>query len=529
MKKDKIHISGTLVPMRKIIGIFSILMFGLFIQSCASVGPEFVKPDAEYLDKWLAEDVAILDETTPDLSRWWQIFNDPVLDNLVEEARENNNTLEIAGLRVLEARAQLGIAVGAQYPQSQITSGDATFISTPDNSGVGSSDWSFNLGASASWEIDFWGKFRRGVESADAAFLASIANYEQSLVSLSSLVVDTYIIIRSVEEQLDIAYDNVELQEKSYQIAKVLFQNGETSELDMQQVNTLLLSTKATIPNLEVQLKQARNVLSTLLGKPPGTVEPLLVGMSGIPAVPDEISIGVPADMLRRRPDVRQAELLALSQNALVGVAQADLYPSFSLFGSIGLSAGGPGDSDFGDLFDGDALTYSVGPSFVWPFLNYGRIKNRVRVEDARLQQSLINYREVVLQAAREAEDAMASYIGTREQTEILAETVTSAERSVELSTLRYQEGFSDYQRVLDSLQTLFNQQQRYITIRGNTVSNLVSLYRALGGGWQNRENRSYISTESFETMTGRTDWGELLNEPVKDQEENTTKHTIDW
>ena len=200
-----------------------------------------------------------------------------------------------------------------------------------------------------------------------------------------------------------------------------------------------------------------------------------------------------------------------MSQNALVGLAEADLYPSFSLTGSIGLAAGGPGDSDFGDLFSSDALALTIGPSFVWPFLNYGRIKNNVRVQDARLQQALVNYREAALQAAREAEDAMAAYLGASEQAELLAETVESAKRSNELSTLRYKEGFSGYQRVLDSQQALFTQQQRYITTRGDTVRSLVALYKALGGGWEDRDGLPYIDPETLELMQDRTDWGDMI------------------
>ena len=228
----------------------------------------------------------------------------------------------------------------------------------------------------------------------------------------------------------------------------------------------------------------------------------------------ENIEIGFPADMLRRRPDVRQAELVAMSQNALVGLAQADLYPSFSLVGSIGLAAGGPGDSDFGDLFSSDALSLSIGPSFFWPFLNYGRIKNNVRVQDARLQQALVNYSEVVLQAAREAEDAMAAYVGTQEQAAILAETVVSAQRSNELSTLRYREGYSDYQRVLDSQQSLFTQQQRYVGAQGDSVRYLVALYKALGGGWENREGEPRINPDTLRVMGERTDWGDLVEPP---------------
>jgi len=483
----------------------------LLVASCAPVGPEFVKPETEVADEW-SEPVTDGLETTPaELVEWWRVFKDPVLDELVATALRDNNNLEIAGLRVLEARAQLGIATGSKYPQSQFAAGEATWISPSDNSGVNSNFWQYGLGASASWEIDFWGRFRRGIESADAAYLASIAAYDQSRVLLGAAVVNNYVLIRVLEEQLRIGHENLKLQKRSYDIADVLYRNGSDSELDMQQAQTLLLSTQSTIPSLESSLRQARNALSTLLGRPPGSVTEILGQGGGIPTLPENVAIGFPADMLRRRPDVRQAELTAMAQNAQIGLAKADLYPSFSLLGSIGLSAGGPGDSDFGDLFSTDAVSISVGPQFVWPFLNYGRIKNNVRVQDARLQQALINYSETVLQAAREAENAMAAYQGAREQTRILAETVTSAERSNELSTLRYKEGFSDYQRVLDAQKSLFSQQQRYITTQGDGVTSLVALYKALGGGWKGDDGLPWINPDTLELMQERTDWGDMI------------------
>lgn len=506
-----------------------VVIIGLILSSCAPVGPNFVKPEIDGAQKWSETATAELPTSKPELKKWWQVFNDPVLNTLVERARKNNNTAEIAGLRVLEARAQLGIATGTFYPQSQIASGDATYISTPDNTGFGSSDWSYNLGISVAWEIDFWGKFRRGIESADAAFLASVAAYDQALVLLGSTVVDTYTIVRTAEEQLRIAYQNEALQKISYDIASVLYKNGETSELDMQQAYTLLLSTQASIPAIETQLIQAQNALSVLLGQRPGSVNALLADTKGIPNLPTHISIGFPADMLRHRPDVRQAELLAMAQNAQVGVAQAQLYPSFSLTGSIGLVSGGAAGNTFGDLFDSDAVGYSIGPSFVWPFLNYGRIKNRVRVQDSRLQQALVNYRETVLQAAREAENAIAGFVGARKQTLILEKTVNSAERSSELSIYRYKEGFSDYLRVLNSQQSLFLQQQRYITTQSATVSNLVALYKSLGGGWEDREGPPHITPETLKTMENRTDWGDLLKGGMKEPDRTKIIPAVDW
>jgi len=479
--------------------------------ACAPVGPDFVRPDPAPPPNWSLQLAEGLETGSADFGEWWRLFEDPVLDRLVEEARRRNNNLQIAGLRILEARAQLGIAVGSQFPQSQFASGGATWIAPPDNTGVSGNYWQYSLGAVATWEIDFWGKFRRAIESADAAYLASVAAYGQAELLLNATVVDIYAVIRTTEERLRIAHENLKIQQRSFDIAEVLYRNGADSELDMQQARTLLLATQATLPALEAALAQARNALSALLGETPGKVEALLTGDSGIPALPDHIAVGFPADMLRQRPDVRQAELLAMAQNAQVGFAQADLYPSFSLGGSIGLSSSSIGDSSFGDLFSSDALGLSIGPAFTWPFLNYGRLQNNVRVQDARLQQALLNYRETVLQASREAEDAMAAYIGNRRQTEILARTVESAKRSNELSTLRYREGFSDYQRVLDAQQSLFTQEQRYVETQGSAVRSLVGLYKALGARGPGAGNEPFVAPETLEVMQQRTDWGALI------------------
>jgi len=483
----------------------------LTLAGCSPVGPDFVKLEPDAPPEW-SQTVEQGLETTPNaIVEWWRVFNDPVLDELVLVARKNNNTLEIAGLRVLEARAQLGIAVGAIYPQTQIATGASTRVSPAENTGVSSDFWQHNLGATVSWEIDFWGRFRRGIESADAAYLASIASYDQAMILLIAAVAENYAIVRTAEEQLRITYENLKIQTRSYELSSVLYRHGAASELDMQQADTLLMATRATIPELKAGLKQARNALSTLLGLPPGSVDSMIRQSSGIPSLPDNVAVGFPADMLRRRPDVRQAELLAMSQNALIGLAKADLYPSFSLTGTIGLSSGGPGDSDYGNLFSSDALAITVGPSFVWPFLNYGRIKNNVRVQDARLQQALVNYRETVLQAARETEDVMAAFIGTREQSAVLEETVSSARRSNELATLRYREGFADFQRVLAAQQSLFTEQQRYVTAVGSSMRNLVAIYRALGGGWEYRGDLPLVDQDTARQMQDRTNWGGLI------------------
>lgn len=490
-----------------------ILGLVLVLGGCAAVGPDFQPPEEQLPSQWVEEEPPGFDTAPSEQVDWWKILNDPVLDDLVATARLRNTTLELAGLRVMEAQAQLGIASGAIWPQTQVATGRADYVSPPENTGVNDSFWQLSAGVGVNWEIDFWGRFRRGIESADAAFMASIAAYDQAMVLMTAAVVDTYTVIRSIEEQLRISRENVVLQQRSYDIAEVLYSGGADSELDMQQAQTLLLSTEASIPQLEIALTQAQNALSILLNETPGGVRERLSRGGGIPNVPQTLTVGVPADMLRRRPDVRQAEFVARAQNAAIGLAKADLYPSFSLAGSIGLASTTAGDADFGDLFSGDALTWSIGPSFVWPFLNYGRIKNNVRVQDARLQQALVRYHDTVLQAAREAEDSMAALIGTRKRDTILGKSVASAKRSSELSTVRYSEGFSDYERVLSAQRALFAQQQRFATNQGDIVRAMISLYKALGGGWEDRKGLPYVAPETLEVMENRTDWGEMIED----------------
>lgn len=514
--------------------IYAAIIAVLATGSCAPVGPDFVRPEANDDNQWSDYAREEFQFEPQDSVAWWQILGDPVLDDLVALARRQNNNIKIAGLRVLEARASLAIATGNQYPQSQFVSGDATRISLSESNAntAGGADLSyqqFNIGAGASWELDFWGKFRRGIEAADANLLASIASYDDTLVLLTAQIVDTYVVIRTNEEQLRISRENLALQQRSYDIVELLYRNGESSELDAQQAETLLLSTKASIPGIETTLRQAHHALSALLGMPPGDVTALLGGSGSIPAIPETIMVGVPADLLRQRPDVRRAELVAMAQNAQVGVAQANLYPSFSISGSLGLSAAGDttttrtGGSGFEELFNADSVTYTVGPSFVWPFLNYGRIKSNIRVQDARLQQSLIQYRETVIQAAREVEDAMVSFAGSQEQDEILRDGVESAIRSSDLSMVRYKEGFADYQRVLDAQQRLFAQQQRYITNKGISVRSLAQVYRALGGGWQ-ISTGAFVDEASRIEMQERIDWNDLLETDrasiIKDHDE---------
>lgn len=508
--------------------VFSVTAFGRLNQlllatlGCTATGCTVVGPDFEPLNPDTAATMRFpeaegLEPAAPVPERWWELFNDPVLNQLVTEARSQNLAIEIAALRVLEARAQLDIAGGLRYPQAQFASGDAIFVSPSESELLDllaiDDFWQYSLGASVAWEVDFWGRYRRGMEAATASLGASIAAYDEAIVLLTAQVVNAYTTVRELEEQLRISRENMTLQQRSYEITQVLFRNGEESELDVQQALTLLLGTQATIPPLEASLRRSKNAISALLGQPPGYVDAILDSGDGLPAVPADLAIGMPADMLRQRPDVRQAELIARAQNAVVGLATADLFPSFQLTGTLSSSAGGPADTPFSDLLGSGSIAYTLGGNFVWPFLNYGRIKSNIRVEDARLQQALVNYRNTVVTAAREASDAVAELLGARDQDQILARAVEAASRSNELSLVRYQEGFSDYERVLDSQQRLFREQQRYVSNQAAIVRSTVELYKVLGGGWQDRAGMPPINERDLATMQARTDWGDLLDE----------------
>ena len=501
------------------ISLLSLIVVTLLVSGCVKVGPDFVKPPAQVEEKWIEKDPKIKSELA-DHSSWWTVFNDPVLNSLVETAYKQNLPLRIAGLRILEARAQLGIAVGRIYPQLQQASGDISGNQISDNAPNAASAnkffYDFQAGFDAAWELDFWGRFRRGVESADANLNASVADYDDVLVSLVSDVAATYVQIRTFEERLKVALENVRVQEDSLRIAEVRFSAGAVTELDVTQAKALLRDTQSTIPVLQSGFRQAQNALSILLGMPPRDLQDLLGGLNAIPTTPTEVTVGIPAELLRRRPDIRRAELDAAAQSAQIGVAKADLFPAISISGSFGLESSAKGGrqsnrANFSDLFESNSFTYFFGPSVQWPILNYGRLKDNIRVQDARFQELVVNYQNTVLRAAQEVEDAIVAFLRTQEQARFLSESVESAKRSVELSLIQYREGATDYQRVLDSQGFLVQQQDRLTLSLGDVPTSLIAVYKALGGGWQIREGKDFIPEEIKTEMNSRTDWGDLL------------------
>jgi NodT family efflux transporter outer membrane factor (OMF) lipoprotein len=526
-----------------------VLIIFSFLSGCA-VGPNFQRPKAAVSETWLNAGDQRVKTGPTEYANWWGVFNDPNLDRLIDRAYRENLSLRIAGLRVLEARAQLGIAIGGLYPQTQHAFGSVQYNRTSEQSpqaaalplGRGAVNpsrnplleyWQSEVGLSAIWEVDFWGKFRRAIESADASWLATAADYDNVLVSLTADVANSYILIRTLEKRIDIAHQNVETQEESLKIAEARVQYGTASQLDVEQAKTVLYNTEASIPALETQLRLAKDALSVLLGLPPSDLTDFLNGSSDIPVSPPEVIVGIPADLLRRRPDIRSAEYQAAAQSARIGVAKADLYPAFSLNGTFGFLSSDVGSAKLSDTFRWSSHTAQAGPSFQWNIFNYGRITNNVRVQDARLEQLLIAYQDAVLKAQQEVEDNLAAFLKAQERAELLARSTTAAKNSLDLAVLQYRQGIKDFTTVLIAQQALLNEQDNLVITLGSISSNLVGVYRALGGGWEMREGEDLVPPEVRKEMAKRTNWGKLLapatyNPPVSEEPKSLIR-LPDW
>jgi NodT family efflux transporter outer membrane factor (OMF) lipoprotein len=497
-----------------------IVCVGLCLGGC-KVGPEYVRPQAEVNPSWLESSPALPEEPA-EVREWWTVFDDPVLNRLVQEAYEQNLSLRAAGLRVIQARAARGIAVGEFFPQEQEINADYSNNQDSDNDANGVPFTKFKTAGvsfDATWELDFWGKFRRNIDAADAALLASIADYDDVLVTLVAEVGLTYVQIRTFERRIELANLNVALQRQSLKLTQSRFRNGKVTQLDVSEANATLTNTQTNVPALESSLRDAKLSLCVLLGRTPSELEKELAGGTGIPATPAGVATGLPADLLRRRPDVRSAERAAAFQSEQIGIATADLFPSISIAGSAGYEASNANNTSLGNnLFDGDSFVWSIGPSLSWPILNYGRIKNNIRVQDAAFQEAAVNYQNTVLQAAAEVESALYGFRKAREQLGYLNQSVASVQQSFELSTIQYKEGETDFLRVDIAAGNLTRQQDSQASVEGLVASNLISAYKALGGGWELRLGNEFIPAETVEEMRSRTNWGNILD-PQQDQE----------
>jgi NodT family efflux transporter outer membrane factor (OMF) lipoprotein len=337
----------------------------------------------------------------------------------------------------------------------------------------------FTAGFGASWEIDVFGRIRRQVEAADATTQASVEAYRDVLVSLYAETALAYVNVRASQERLRIANANVEAQEDTLQLTKDRFDSGLVSALDVAQAESNLANTYSLIPVVERDINEGLNRLAVLLGEYPGALHAELDDEVPIPQEPEEVAMGLPTELLRQRPDVRRAERLLASQTAQIGVATADLYPTFSLAGLLGLEA-----LSAGDLASGDSVTWNVGLPIHWNIFSGGRIRSRIRAEEARTNQALATYEQTVLYALEESENAMVAYVKEVQRRERLSQAVNATQRSLALVLTQYTAGLTDFQNVLDTQRTLLLREDDLAVAEGAVIGNLVRLYRALGGGW---------------------------------------------
>jgi NodT family efflux transporter outer membrane factor (OMF) lipoprotein len=457
-----------------------------YIHNGFKVGPNYCRPPAPVAKDWIDADDRRVRTEADDLSKWWKVFNDPVLDDLICYAYRQNLTLREAGFRVLEARAQLGIAVGNIFPQTQDMTGqylrNAESTQTANHAFVEKrffNQWTY--GFSLAWELDFWGRFRRAIEAGTDTLDASVENYDAALVTLLGDVATNYVQYRTLEQRIAYARSNVELQRQTVTIVEARFKAGRTTALDLDQAHSTLAQTEALIPELEIMLRLTNNELCILLGIPPEALRARL-GPGRIPIAPPEVAVGIPADLLLRRPDIRRAERQLAAQSAQIGVAEAEFYPHISITGTFGYSA-----EFFKDLFQPSAFAGSVGPSFTWNILNYGRILNNVYLQDATFQELVATYQNAVLTANQDVENGLVTFLRAQVRTRFQAESVDYAEKAVKTALVQYEAGITDFTRITQLETTLLQLQDTLAVAQGEVPTGLVQVYRALGGGWQIR------------------------------------------
>ena len=487
----------------------------LFLTACMMVGPDYKEPKKSVTQHWQKQDNTVKETPFKD-KKWWEEFHDDNLTSLINQGYQGNLSLQSTGVKVLQVRAQLAQSVGQLYPQEQVVTGSYNYNRIGGGSLQDVLPSSFDtalLGFSANWEIDFWGKYRRAIKSNDAIFLASIAAYDNAIVTLTADIASTYISIRTNQTQIKITKENIELQKISLKIAQSRYTAGQTSLLDVEQAQTELSETESSLPTLLSQLQRQKDALGVLLGVTPNAVDALLHKTHGIPNAPSKVAVGIPIETLARRPDIHQARLQAVAQSEAIGAAKANLYPSLSLTGTFAFAANNIPPSSVSDIFQWNNRSAAAGPALSWPILNYGQITNTVRAQDAVFQQALLNYLNLVLKAQQEVQDNITTYIEAKKTEQFLTVANRSAIQSTKLAIIRYKEGENDYTTVLDAERQQLRVQTSLTTAQGAIPQALVALYRALGGGWQIRNGNDIVPGQIKAEMAARTNWGCLLKQ----------------
>jgi len=519
-------------PRRLANGVWRCSLLVLAAAAGCTVGPDYRPPEDRLPERWSGSDCGITTTRPAEVARWWTVFGDPTLNRLIERAVRSNLDLRMAAARLREARAQRAIAAADRWPQVGMAGSIAyegespnrrrdkgtdsrgrrfrdTVVQETAKSVVGGSldpsslvqdvagemlsdaltqrrerqrprdQGLFEFGFDASWELDVFGGIRRSVEAAEAEADAAGDDYRDVLVILLAEVARNYAEARGFQQQLVIARNNIETQQESLRLARSLCDAGVGDELDVAQAQAQLASTQSRVSVLETSFRHSVHWLSLLLAELPDATLAELADEAPFPSAPLEIPLGLPSDLLRRRPDIRRSERLLAAATARVGIATAELFPKFSLDGSLGLQS-----FDVRRLLDGRSLFWSVGPGVNWPILDGGRIRADIEVQDALRQQALAQYEFAVLNAVKEVEDALVSYQNEHVRYRHLADAVDANRRAVSLARAQYNEGVADFLVVLDSQRSLYAAQAELVESRTNTTLHAIAVFKALGGGW---------------------------------------------
>ncbi len=452
------------------------------LTGCATVGPDYEPPQMEVPAKWSEPppEEVITEAIPAELTRWWTLFEDPLLESLIERSLNHNKDLRIAQARIREARARRGV-VAADLLPTVGTSGSYTRSRTSENTGAGvalEQDF-FEAGFDANWEIDLFGGVRRSVEAADADIAASVESLQNVLVTLVSEVARNYLELRGNQLRALIARENIKAQKHTLEMTQARFKVGLSSQLDIEQARAQLTATEAQIPGLETFIKQSIHRIGVLLGQPPGAfLDELMVEKPIATALP-HVPLGLPSDLLRRRPDIRQAERELAAATARIGVATADLFPRFFLTGAAGLRS-----TELSSFLSAGSRFWGVGPSVSWPLFAGGRIRANIEVQKAGQEQALIFYEQVVLTSMEEVENALVAYGREQATRRAIAESVAANQRAVDISQALYKKGLTDFLNVLVNQRFLYQAQDALAVSEQRVSTNLVALFKALGGGW---------------------------------------------
>jgi NodT family efflux transporter outer membrane factor (OMF) lipoprotein len=456
------------------------LGLALLTAGC-TVGPDYRRPHPPMPPRWSAAEDAGLKRGPMEIVRWWTLFGDDQLQRLVDQAVKANKDLKIAEARVREARAQWLLAGGAALPTVD-ASGAYSRVRQSENA-PSSSGRTYNLyqaGFDAGWEIDLFGGIRRSVEAAADQLEASRENRRDVLVSLVAEVATNYMILRGSQRRLVIARKNIRTQEDTLALTQGRFKAGIGSKLSVVQTQALLAGTEAKVPAIEASVRQAIHRLGVLLGQAPDALLTTLLPSAAIPTPPPAVPVGLPSDLLRRRPDIRSAERQLAAATANIGVATADLYPHFSLTALLGLQS-----TAASDLLSAPSRFWTFGPAVRWPVFDAGKARAAIQVQTARQEAALAYYQKTVLDALEEAENAMVVYTKTRAASDALARVVKTTRQSADIALELYQKGLVDFLNVLQSQLALYQAEDEYVQRRQDLSTSLVALFKALGGGWQ--------------------------------------------